>query len=101
MASSSCFHFCGVLFDLNSKAGVAKVSYLTYGVYFPGILRTDTVYNIQYLGPFVQFIPREISQATSSLVFSTRDSKLETGSKFLSLKDRGTVSLLLSCTVLG
>ena len=53
--------------------------------------------------PFVQFISREISQATSSLTFSTRNSILETRSSRLetqnyrgsSLEARGTVNLLL------
>ena len=63
---------------------------------------------------FVQFISREINQATSSLTFSTRnsiletrDSRLETRYSKLSrieyrvsrLEDRGTVNLLLSGTV--
>ena len=50
--------------------------------------------------PFVQFISREISHATSSLTFSTRNSILETrDSKLSSLEARGTVNLLLSGTV--
>ena len=64
--------------------------------------------------PFVQFISREISQATSSLTFSTRnsildprDSILETRDSILetikdrvsSLEARGTVNLLLSGNV--
>ena len=57
--------------------------------------------------PFVQFISREISQATSSLTFSTRNSRLETrnyrGSSIESrgsrIEARGTVNLLLSSTV--
>ena len=64
--------------------------------------------------PFVQFISREINQATSSLTFSTRnsildprDSRLDTrnyrGSSIESrgsrLEARGTVNLLLSGTV--
>ena len=48
--------------------------------------------------PFVQFISREISQATSSLTFSTRNSILETRDSILetiedrvsSLEDRGS-----------
>ena len=42
--------------------------------------------------PFVQLISQEISQATSSLTFLTRNSRLEA---------RGTVNLLLSGTVVG
>ena len=64
--------------------------------------------------PCVQFISREISQATSSLTFSTRNSILETRSSRLDtrnyrgsriesrgsrIKARGTVNLLLSGTV--
>ena len=64
--------------------------------------------------PFVQFISREINQATSSLTFSTRNSILETRDSRLetrysklsriedrvsSLEARGTVNLLLSGTV--
>ena len=71
--------------------------------------------------PFVQFISREISQATSSLTFSTRNSILETRDSILETRDsipetiedrvssleargsrieaRGTVNLLLSGTV--
>ena len=72
--------------------------------------------------PFVQFISREINQATSSLTFSTRNSRLETRSSRLEtrysklsriesrgsriesrgsrIEARGTVNLLLSGTVL-
>ena len=58
-------------------------------------------------GPFVQLISREISQVTSSLTFSTRNSILETldsiletrYSKLLRIESRGTVNLLLSGTV--
>ena len=57
--------------------------------------------------PFVQFISREISQATGSLTFSTRNSILETRdsildprySKLSRIEARGTVNLLLSGTV--
>ena len=64
--------------------------------------------------PFVQFISREISQAISSLTFSTRNSILETRSsrletrysklsrikyRVLRIEARGTVNLLLSGTV--
>ena len=71
--------------------------------------------------PFVQFISREINQATSSLTFSTRNSILETRDSILDPRDsrldprnyrgssiesrgsridaRGTVNLLLSGTV--
>ena len=63
---------------------------------------------------FVQFISREISQAKSSLTFSTRNSILETRSSRLDTRNyqgssiesrgsrieaRGTVNLLLSGTV--
>ena len=59
--------------------------------------------------PFVQFISREISQATSSLTFSTRNSILETRYSKLSriesrgsrIKAQGTVNLLLSGTAGG
>ena len=37
--------------------------------------------------PFVQFISREISQATSSLTFSTRNSILETRDSILETRD--------------
>ena len=59
--------------------------------------------------PFVQFISREISQATSSLTFSTRNSILETRDSILEtiedrvsrIKAQGTVNLLLSGTAGG
>ena len=66
--------------------------------------------------PFVQFISREISQATSSLTFPTRNSILETRSSRLEtrysklsriesrgsrIEARGTVNLLLSGTVIN
>ena len=59
--------------------------------------------------PFVQFISREISQATSSLTFSTCNSILETRYSKLSriesrgsrIKAQGTVNLLLSGTAGG
>ena len=65
-------------------------------------------------GPFVQLISREISQVTSSLTFSTRNSILETLDSILEtryskllridsrgsrIESRGTVNLLLSGTV--
>ena len=55
------------------------------------------MYTYLVCGPFF----REISQATSSLTFSTRNSILETpDSKLSRLEARGTVNLLLSGTVL-
>ena len=48
---------CGVF---NLKACVEKLSNLAYGVYF--VDRTT----LKDFSPFVQFIPQEISQVTSS-----------------------------------
>ena len=67
------------------------------------------MYTYLVCGPFVQLISREISQAPSSLTFSTQDSRLDTrnyrGSSIESRGSRieagGTVNLLLSSIVIS
>ena len=55
------------------------------------------MYTYLVFGPFVQLISREISQATSSLTFSTRNLILDPWGS--TIEARGTVNLLLSGTV--